>query len=416
MLKRFFFWFLVFFAIFFFVQSFTTKKQEPTEKPDGIYLTVAKDKFKTGEFVTVTVHNGGTKPALVKDECPSEPFDVYRREKSTWVQIENTGEHVSCEGDVTLQPGEARTLSYAPWNYALFQVPGEYKLELVLADNVGGEDVSRTADVFFEIAKKGIFGIVWNEGLYRPIYNLLIFFMKVLPNHSFALAIILLTLIIRLALLLPNQKALRSQREMQKIQPELDAIKRKFEGNQEMIAKKTMELWKQHKVNPMGSCLPLLIQLPILIALFYVAQNGLNPFNTHLLYESLRSFDLTLIDTNFLWLDLAKVDRYILPLTVGLLQFVQMKLVSAGLKKPEKKKDEKKGMADAMQNMNTVMTYFMPVMIAIMTASFPSGVGLYWGFSTMFGIGQQIVVNRERKRKKQDDKNDIQVIDVTSNP
>lgn len=420
MIKRFLFWFLVFFAIFFFIQSFTGNGKPAEETPNNVYIALSKNAYKAGDFVVATIHNGRNEEVTIKNDCPDEPLDLYRREKSVWTQITATNENIVCEeGDITLAPGEAYAFSYAPWNYQLFQKPGEYKLEITVPQKEGDEDIMYVADTFFEIKGKGIFSTVWNEGFYKPIYNLLILFTKIIPGHNFAWAIILLTLLIRLALLFPNQKALRSQREMQKIQPELDAIKRKFEGNQEMIAKKTMELWKQHKVNPMGSCLPMLIQLPILIALFYVAQNGLNPYNTHLLYGSLKSFDIGLIDTQFLWLDLAKIDRYILPIVVGLLQFVQMKLVTAGIKKrevkKEEKKDGKKGMADAMQNMNVIMTYFMPVMIALMTASFPAGVGLYWGFSTIFGIGQQLVVNREKKNKKHESKNgdDIKIIDVT---
>jgi YidC/Oxa1 family membrane protein insertase len=424
MIKRFLFWFLVFFAIFFFIQSFTGGKKTPQETPNDVYITLSKERYKIDEFVVVTVHNGREAAVEVPNDCPGEPLDVFFRDKAVWTPVETTSNKAVCEeGSIIIEPGGSYSFSYAPWNFELFKETGEYKIEVILpVKDAVEEGLTYTADAFFEIKGKGIFGTVWNEGIYRPIYNLLIFFTKIIPGHNFGMAIILLTLIIRLVLLVPNQKALRSQREMQKIQPELDAIKRKYEGNQEMIAKKTMEIWKQHKVNPMGSCLPMLIQLPILIALFYVARNGLDPYNTHVLYGSLKTFNLGLIDTNFLWLDLSQIDRYILPIVVGLLQFGQMKLVSAGIKKrkDDTKKEEKKGAADMMQNMNLVMTYFMPVMIALMTASFPSGVGLYWGFSTLFGIGQQVVVNKEKRKKKKEKssdssakEDDIKVIDVT---
>ena len=84
-----------------------------------------------------------------------------------------------------------------------------------------------------------------------------------------------------------------------KIQPEIDAIKKKYSGNQEKISRETMELWKKHKVSPVGGCLPMLLQLPILIALFYVVKNGFSPYESYVAYDFLSSVDFTLVDTNF---------------------------------------------------------------------------------------------------------------------
>ena len=89
-----------------------------------------------------------------------------------------------------------------------------------------------------------------------------------IPGHNLGWAIILLTLIIKLILLAPNQKALKAQKQMQKIQPQLDALKKKYANDQQKLAAETMEIWKKYKINPMSSCLPMLIQFPILIALF----------------------------------------------------------------------------------------------------------------------------------------------------
>jgi YidC/Oxa1 family membrane protein insertase len=168
-----------------------------------------------------------------------------------------------------------------------------------------------------------------------------------------------------------------------------------------MIAKETMALWKEHKVNPLGSCLPLLIQFPFLIAIFYVIQTGLSPNNVYLLYGPLKEFSLLSIDVNFLGiLDLTKINAFALPIVVGGLQFFQMKLAMMRNKKRKeekenKKKDKKKGKGAEMEMASQMMIYVMPVMIALFTASLPSGVGLYWSASTIFGIVQQLVVNRQ---------------------
>ncbi|MBU1992560.1 YidC/Oxa1 family membrane protein insertase, partial [Patescibacteria group bacterium] len=202
--------------------------------------------------------------------------------------------------------------------------------------------------------------------------------------------IVVLTLILRIILILPSQKGMKQQRRMQLIQPKLAEIKEKHKGDQQRVAQETMALWKEHKVNPFGSCLPLLIQFPILIALFYVIKDGLNPDNIHHLYESLKNIELSELHTNFLGiLELTKRNIFWLPLLVGGLQFVQMKLTIGKKKGKEPKKKSE------MEAANKVMIYFMPVMIAVFAASLPAGVGLYWGTSTLVGIGQQFFVNKE---------------------
>ncbi|MEK7085452.1 MAG: YidC/Oxa1 family membrane protein insertase, partial [Patescibacteria group bacterium] len=224
---------------------------------------------------------------------------------------------------------------------------------------------------------------------YRPIYNGLIFFTYIVPGHGLGWAIILLTIIIRTILLVPSQKAMKSQRRMQDLQPRLSKIKEEFKGDQQRIASETMALWKEAKINPLSSCLPILMQFPFLIALFYVIQSGLNPDNTYLLYSQYSGFSLTDINTNFLnILDLTKANLYVLPLVIGGLQFIQMKLAMAKNKKADDGKRNEMAIAGSM------MTYIMPVMIAVFTASLPAGVGIYWGASTIYGIIQQLVVNK----------------------
>ena len=195
-------------------------------------------------------------------------------------------------------------------------------------------------------------------------------------------------------------------------------LKEKYKDNQQLMAAKTMEVWKENGVSPASSCLPLLIQFPILIALFYVIQDGLNPDKTYLLYKGLANFDVNTIQTMFLGLDLKTRSLYVLPIIVGALQFLQLNL--AQKKKPKAtnevidiESDDKKTKpapteAEAVQNM---MQYFMPAMIAVFTASMPAGVGLYWGTSTLFSIIQQIFINTDKPVKKKPKK--VNVKDIT---
>lgn len=109
----------------------------------------------------------------------------------------------------------------------------------------------------------------------QPLYNILTLIASVLPTHDLGLAIILLTLLIKTVLLGPTLKSMKAGAKMQEIQPKLKEIQEKYKGNQTKISEETMKLWKEHKVNPFGSCLPILIQMPILFGLFYVIKSDI---------------------------------------------------------------------------------------------------------------------------------------------
>ena len=171
---------------------------------------------------------------------------------------------------------------------------------------------------------------------------------------------------------------------MRNVQPQLDALKQKYKNDPQRLAQETMAIWKKHKVSPMGSCLPMLIQFPILIALFYVVKDGLNVVDPNILYEPLKTFNLNSINPVFLGLiDLTKINYIALPVIIGGLQFAQIRL---SLGKSKSKALANKNDNPAMPMMNNMMQYFMPVMIAVFTASLPAAVGFYWGVSTLFGI------------------------------
>jgi len=155
-----------------------------------------------------------------------------------------------------------------------------------------------------------------------------------------------------------------------------------------------MAIWKKHKVNPAGSCLPMFLQFPFLIAVFFVLKQGLTENNIYLLYDVLKDFDYSLINSSFYIMNLENPGPWFLALMVGGLQFVQMKLSFAKADKEKKNSKDKPDMQSQIQIMNKTFTYILPVMIAGFTISVPAGVGLYWGISTLFGIGQQQFINK----------------------
>jgi len=189
------------------------------------------------------------------------------------------------------------------------------------------------------------------------------------------------------------QKQMVSMREMQKIQPLMKAVQDKYKNDKERLNKELMALYKEHKVNPMSGCLPLIIQMPILILLFQV----LREFNTKIyaVYNG---------NPGFLWLkDLSLPDQLIrlpgsgifgiqyigiMPFLIGGSMYIQQKMTSTGGTAGSKDG----GSAQQTQKMMTIM---MPLMIGFMSFSLPSGLTLYWFTSTLLGIGQQYLINKK---------------------
>lgn len=253
---------------------------------------------------------------------------------------------------------------------------------------------------------------LFNTILYEPIFNALIYLYNVIPLHDLGIAIILLTLAIKLILFWPSLSALKSQKALQDTQPALEALKAKYKDNKEELGKQLIKFYKDNKVNPLSSCLPLLIQLPILIALYQAFFQGLSldPV-THLLsasqlphlYAPLREiYTNTPINSMFLnFVDLSKNHNIILAVLSGLTQFFQTKTLSSKrpVVKTQGSKDE-----DMTAMMNKQMLYFMPILTVIFGYQFPAGVTLYWFVSTLFSLVQQLVFLNYRKKLDNIDK------------
>jgi len=226
--------------------------------------------------------------------------------------------------------------------------------------------------------------------LYQPLYNALIFLVWLIPGHNVGLAIIILTIIIRLILLPSSMKATRQQKRMRELQPEIQAIQAKYKDDKAKQSQEIMAFYRENKINPLGACLPLLIQLPILIILYYVFIHGLNTERFDLLYSFMPRPDV--INTGFLGLDLAKPDRFILPVIAGILQYFQSRQLMPPAD-PNKKQD--------MQVMiSKQMMYLMPVFTVIIAGRLPAALPLYWAVTTLFAVVQQWWVFRENPKPK----------------
>ena len=202
----------------------------------------------------------------------------------------------------------------------------------------------------------------------RYLYNLLQQFFACLLNTTdkyvgnFGISIIIVTILIKIALLPLTLKQDKSMKEMKKLQPELEKIKQKYANDKQMLNIKTMELYREHKVNPMGGCLPILIQLPILFALFGVLRSGIIP-----------------ADSSFLWMKLVEPDPYyILPVLNGAVSFLQQKLM---------------GTSDNPQMKN--MMFIFPIMMIMISYRMPSGLQIYWLTSSILAVVQQYFIMKK---------------------
>ena len=232
----------------------------------------------------------------------------------------------------------------------------------------------------------------FNTILYQPLFNALVWLYQYLPGHDFGIAVIALTILIRVAFYPLMVKSIRSQKVLSELQPKIQEIQNQYKGDKERQAKETMALYKKEKINPFGGCFPLLIQLPILIALYRVFWKGLQPGATSALYSFVS--DPGIINSFFLGLiDLSKASA---PLAViaGITQFFQTKMMMPKTKKIQKKEGQGPQFSDMMQKQ---MLYFFPIFTVFILWTLPSAIGLYWIITALFSIGQQYLVFRKKE-------------------
>jgi len=223
---------------------------------------------------------------------------------------------------------------------------------------------------------------------YVPLYNALIW-LTTLFGGSIGLAVIGLTLVVKLILSPLSYSSIKSQIEQKKLQPLIEDLKKKYPDQKEQ-SKKMMELYKEHKTSPFAGCLLILLQLPVIIALYHVFLSGAvtNPAD---LYAFVRAPKV--IHTMFLWVNMGS-RSIVLAILAGLSQFLQMQWSPAMQSMPQAAgTDPQAKMAATMTNS---MKYTMPIMIAFFGYAVPGAVALYWIVSNIFMIIQEriIVINQ----------------------
>ncbi len=227
--------------------------------------------------------------------------------------------------------------------------------------------------------------------LYEPIFNALIALYNVIPDMG--IVIFVLTVLIKLALYPLTGSSIKAQKSLTELQPKMDELKKKYKDDQQTLAQETMKLYKENKVNPFGSCLPILVQLPIFLALYWVLRDGLTTTNFDILYPFVANpGELNPIALGIVDLSVASIP---LALLAAAAQYWQAKMFHK--KKPPKAAGEGGKDESMMAMMNKQMLYFMPFITILIGLQLPGGVMLYWFLSTLLTALQQKLLFKKKK-------------------
>lgn len=234
---------------------------------------------------------------------------------------------------------------------------------------------------------------LWSTLFYEPLYNALIFLVGTLPGSSVGLAVITLTVLVKFALYPLSQKSVNAQAKMRSLEGELSAIKEKWKNDKERQARETMELYKKHNVNPFSGCLTVLIQLPIIIALYFVFLKGLAP-EGGVLYSFVKFPE----QMNMLFLGLVDLGAksIVFAVLAATAQYFQTRLSLPKAKAPSVGSEV--SFADEFsKSMNMQMRYILPIIIGFFAYTTSAAVALYWIVSSLFSIGQEFIVRWKMK-------------------
>ncbi len=230
---------------------------------------------------------------------------------------------------------------------------------------------------------------------YTPLYNAFVFLVDIMPGHSAALAVVALTIIIRLILFPLSRMAIKTQILMRQIDPEVKRLQSTIKDKQEQ-AQALMKLYKDNGINPFASFLLLLIQLPILIELYSVFRSGLPKINSATLYSFVHTpayVAMTIVGINLI------KGSIILALLAVITQFIQINLALPKVEKKKKEHGKPSSLQDDLAyNMNMQMRYIMPL-VMFPIAYISAVVGLYITAGNIFTILQELFVRRRMQRQ-----------------
>ncbi len=241
---------------------------------------------------------------------------------------------------------------------------------------------------------------LFNNIFYLPLYNALIFFISIIPFHNVGVVVVLFTCLIKIILFPFSQRAVKTQFEMKKIEIEVNEMKLKYKDDKKVQAEKTMQLYKDKGINPFSGIFLMLIQLPVLMALYYIFLHGGFPNVNHTDLYSFTIFPaVDSVGMNFLGVNVAE-KSIVFALLAAISQFFQMQITIPKTPKKEANKDMPVFKDELAKSMNMQMKYIMPVIIFFIAKNFAVVVSLYLITSSIFAIGQEIYMKRKNNLTK----------------
>jgi YidC/Oxa1 family membrane protein insertase len=260
---------------------------------------------------------------------------------------------------------------------------------------------------------------LFNTIFYEPLYNGLIFLVSVIPGQDIGIAIILLTILVKFVILPFTHKGTKNQSKMRVLEPEIKDIKKKYEKDKQEQAKQTMELYKKHGVSPFTGCLTMIVQLPVIMALYWVFWKGLKIDPTtldsfkeipghinslllnHNIVYSFINFP-AFIKINFLGLIDTTGKSIILALLAGITQYFQIKFSMPGKVGISSLKSTGSIKEDIVKSMSFQMRYILPVFVVVFAYTISAAVALYWVTSNTFSVIHEIIIKREADKLKRE--------------
>ena len=232
--------------------------------------------------------------------------------------------------------------------------------------------------------------------IYHPIYNALVFLVNIVPGADVGIAIILLTVLIKLILFPLSMVAVRTQIVMRELDPKLKVLRKELKEKPEELARKTLALFKEHKINPFASIFLIIVQLPVIIGLYFVFFNEGDGggFDPNILY----SFIAEPMNASFNFLGIVDLtgSSIVLALLVAASQYMVSRMMMPAAPKQEEG-EEKSFQADLARSMQIQMRYVFPVVIGVIAYVISAAIALYFLVSNLFAIGQELYVKRTHK-------------------
>jgi len=328
------------------------------------YAFLRNQKVEKKEFGSAST-SGCVPSCGAQKKTTIEPFEITEKGEIKWFSF--GGEYFTAllippqSKDITLSvKGSEKDLLKADVISPPVSIPPREKAEVAYKMYLGPKDEDRLKALGVDAEKLVDFGIFTIVA--KPLLWFLRLTHKVTGN--FGIDIIILSILIKIIFLPLTQISFKSMKEMQKVQPEMNRLKEQYKNDKARVQQEIMLLYKRRKINPMSGCLPMLIQIPVFIALYNALQNGIEMRHAHF----------------FFWItDLSARDPiYITPLIMGATMVIQQKMTPTA--------------ADPTQ---AKMFLLMPVMFTFLFLNFPSGLVLYWLVNNVLSIAHQYYLNKK---------------------